>query len=83
VSSVHFSQFKAHNLRNVNGKWVEDARKDLKKCTYFSEIAIQHALDGKSVHKKGFCLCHFFFNSILHFSTFSENDTQNTVSGKR
>jgi hypothetical protein len=49
----------------VNGKCVENARKDLK-----------NALDGKSVHKKGFCLCHSFFNNILHFCTFSENDAQ-------
>jgi hypothetical protein len=33
-------------------------------------------LDGKSVHKKGFCLCHSFFNNILHFCTFSEKDAQ-------
>jgi hypothetical protein len=30
--------------------------------------------DGKSVPKKGFCLCHSFFNTIHHFCTFSEND---------
>jgi hypothetical protein len=30
VSSVHFDQFDAQNLRNVNGKCVENARKDLK-----------------------------------------------------
>jgi hypothetical protein len=72
VSSLHFNQFNAQNLRNVNRKCVENARKD----TYFSKIAICHVLDGKSVHKKGFCLCHSFFNNILHFCTFSENDAQ-------
>jgi hypothetical protein len=30
VSSVHFNQFNAQNLRNVNGKCVENARKTLK-----------------------------------------------------
>jgi hypothetical protein len=71
VSSVHFDQFNAQNLRDVNGKCVENARKDLKNAHISAK-----SLDGKSVHKKGFCLCHSFFNNILHFCTFSENDAQ-------